>query len=151
MTKTKELNPREATFCVHFTTIGADTFGDGTKSATAADYSENSAHVAASRLLKRDKVKKRIRELHKKNMAENLITTEKVLTDLEHDKLMARRHKQFSVAARCTELQGKYLSMFTDNANTAQQPEHEPLSKEEIAELKRLAGLTTNIKYKRTS
>ncbi len=36
------------------------------------------------------------------------------LADLEHDKLMSRKSRQFSVATRCTELQGRYLAMFTD-------------------------------------
>lgn len=113
----KEVNQREAAFCVYFTTIGSETFGDGTQSATAAGYSEKSAHVAASRLLKRDKVRKRILELHTKNMQENMITVEKVLADLEHDKIMARKVGQYAVAKGCTELQGKYLAMFTENVN----------------------------------
>ena len=52
----KELSQREAAFAVHFTTIGSDTFSDGKNSAIAAGYSERSAHVAASRLLKRERV-----------------------------------------------------------------------------------------------
>ena len=110
----KELSQREAAFAVHFTTIGSDTFSDGKNSAIAAGYSDRSAHVAASRLLKRDKVRDRISELHSENMQRNLITTDKVLADLEHDKVMARKHNQYAVAKGCTELQGRYLSMFAD-------------------------------------
>ena len=66
-------------------------------------------------------------------MKRNLITVDKVLADLEHDKLLAREHHKYSVATRCTELQGKYLAMFTDNINTDQKPEHKPLSEEERA------------------
>ena len=126
----KELSQREAAFAVHFTTIGSDTFSDGKKSAVAAGYSERSAHVAASRLMKRDKVRNRISELHSENMQRNLITTDKVLADLEHDKVMARKHNQYSVAKGCTELQGKYLAMFTDRLQTEPE-EHQRLTVEE--------------------
>ncbi len=102
----KGLSQREAAFAVHYTTIGSDTFSDGKKSAVAAGYSDRSAHVAASRLMKREKVGKRISELHSDNMQRNLITVDKVLADLEHDKVMARKHNQYAVAKGCTELQG---------------------------------------------
>ena len=57
------------------------------------------------------------------HLKRNLITVDKVLADLEHDKLLAREHHNYSVATRCTELQGKYLSMFTDNINQTQEPD----------------------------
>lgn len=115
MNAMRELNQREAVFAVHYTAIGSETFNDGTKSAIEAGYSEKSAHVAASRLLKRDNLRKRILELHQENMKRNMITVDKVLADLEHDKLLARKAHQYAVAKGCTELQGKYLAMFTDN------------------------------------
>jgi phage terminase small subunit len=126
----KELSQREAAFTVHFTTIGSDTFSDGKNSAIAAGYSERSAHVAASRLLKRERVSNRISELHSENMQRNLITTDKVLADLEHDKVMARKHNQYSVAKGCTELQGRYLAMFRDRLQTETE-EHQALTDEE--------------------
>jgi phage terminase small subunit len=127
----KELSQREAAFAVHFTTIGSDTFSDGKNSAVAAGYSDRSAHVAASRLLKRDKVRNRISELHSENMQRNRITTDKVLADLEHDKVMARKHNQYSVAKGCTELQGKFLAMFTDRLQTEQDDQRQLTPTEE--------------------
>ena len=62
-------------------------------------------------------------------MQRNRITTDKVLADLEHDKVMARKHNQYSVAKGCTELQGKYLAMFTDRLQTDEQ--HRPLTAEQ--------------------
>ena len=133
----KELSQREAAFAVHFTTIGSDTFSDGKKSAVEAGYSDRSAHVAASRLLTRERVQKRVSELHSENMQRNRITTDKVLADLEHDKVMARKHNQYSVAKGCTELQGKYLAMFTDRLQTEQTPE--PMSRSEAQEAEEYA------------
>ncbi len=138
----KELNQRERAFCVHLTTIGSETFGDGKKAAIAAGYSDKSAHVAASRLLKRDKVRDRVSELHSRNMQRNLITVDKVLADLEHDKIMARKHQQYSVAKSCTELQGKYLAMFIDRLQT-NDAKAEEIKESERAELEAIAQQRT--------
>ncbi|MHC4123026.1 MAG: terminase small subunit [Planctomycetota bacterium] len=116
-----KLTPRQDSFCVHYTAIGAETYSNGTKSAIAAGYSESSAPVQGTRLLKQETIRNRIMELQAENMKRNLITVDKVLADLEHDKLLAREHHQYNVAKGCSELQGKYLAMFTDrniNENT---------------------------------
>ena len=144
----ENLKPRPDSFCVHFTTIGSKTYSNGTKAALAAGYSETSAHVTATKLLKQDAIRERIVELQAENMKRNLITVDKVLSDLEHDKLLAREARQYSVAKSCTELQGKYLAMFTDNINqTAEQPAE--LTAEQITELKRYAAIATGIKLRK--
>jgi len=112
------LKPKQDSFCVHYTTIGSETYSNGTKSALAAGYSESSAPVQATRLLKQEAIRNRIIELQAENMRRNLITVDKVLADLEHDKILAREHHQYGVAKGCTELQGKYLAMFTDKMKT---------------------------------
>ena len=113
--KFDELTPKQESFCQHYTTIGGPTFSNGTQSALEAGYAESSASVTASQLLKKDFIKDRIEALHKENMTRNMITVDKVLADLEHDKLLARENHQYAVAKGCTELQGKYLSMFHSN------------------------------------
>ena len=45
MNETKTLTPKQDSFCVHYTTIGAETFSNGTKSAIAAGYSEKGAYA----------------------------------------------------------------------------------------------------------
>jgi len=90
MNEAKELTPKQEIFCVHYTTIGSETFSNGTKSAIASGYSEKSAYSQASTLLKNPKIQQRIKELHTENMSRNNITVDKVLADLEHDKLMAK-------------------------------------------------------------
>ncbi|MHC4160112.1 MAG: terminase small subunit [Planctomycetota bacterium] len=112
-----KLKPRQDSFCVNYTTIGSDTYSNGTKAALAAGYSEKSAHVTATKLLKQEAIQKRIVELQAENMQRNMITVDKVLADLEHDKLMARENHQYAVAKACTELQGRWLAMFKDNLN----------------------------------
>ena len=117
MNETKDLTIKQESFCVHYTTIGTEAFGNGTKSAIGAGYSEKSAYSQASALLKNPKIQQRIKELHAENVSRNNITVDKVLADLEHDKIMARQAGQYSVAKECSVAQGKYLSMFTDNVN----------------------------------
>jgi phage terminase small subunit len=135
----EKLSQRESAFCVHFTAIGSDTFENGTNAAIAAGYSDKSAHVAASRLLKRDKVRNRISELHEKNMQRNMITVDKVLADLEHDKLMARKHHQYAVSKGCTELQGKYLAMFTEKLNVTDHIQQAEIDERERKQAKKIA------------
>jgi phage terminase small subunit len=133
------LTPKQDSFCVHYTTIGSETYSNDTRSALAADYSESSAAVQATRLLKREPIQNRIAELRAENMKRNLITVDKVLNDLEHDKLLAREHHQYNVAKGCSELQGKYLAMFTDrniNENT------EPPQQLTIEDLKMILAKT---------
>ena len=101
----KELTPKEEAFCVAYTTIGSEMFSNGTKSAIEAGYAEDSARTQAWRMLRKEHIKKHIRELYDKNMKENMVTTSSVLANLAHDRLMARKHHQYHVAKSCTELE----------------------------------------------
>ena len=86
----ENLKPRQDSFCVHYTTIGSDTYSNGTQAALAAGYSKKIAHVTATKPLKQEAIRERIIKLQAENMHRNLITVDKVLADLEHDKLLAR-------------------------------------------------------------
>ena len=140
MHQTKALTPKQESFCVHYTTIGAETFSNGTKAAIAAGYSEKSAYSQACNLLKNPKIQQRIKELHSENMNRNSITLDKVLAD-EHDKLMARKHHQYTVSKGCTELQGKYLAMFTDKTLTEDVDKIKELTEREKEEARIIAEI----------
>jgi hypothetical protein len=94
------------------------------------------------------KINDRISELHKENMQRNLITVDKILADLEHDKIMARKLHQYSVGKGCTELQGKYLSMFTDKQIIKDSDHRIEMDENMKAEAKRLSIIMLNEKYK---
>ena len=119
----------------------AETFGNATRSALAAGYSEKGAYARGSELLRIRKIIDRISELHRENMSRNNITVDKVLADLEHDKLLAREHHQYAVAKGCTELQGRYLAMFCDRQIFEDTTRQRELSEAEAEEAKRLAIL----------
>ena len=143
MDETRLLTPKQESFCVHYTTIGAETFSNGTKSAIAAGYSEKSAYAQASALLKNPKVQERVRQLHAENLGRNGITVDKVLADLEHDKLAARKAGQYGVAKGCTELQGKYLAMFANRYITDDAATIREYSEREQKEALRIAKFLT--------
>ncbi len=145
---TKELTAKEEAFCVAYVLVGAETFGNGAKSAEEAGYAENSARTQAWRLLKKEHIKERIRELYEKILEDNMVTPASVLVNLDHDRKMARKQNQYSVAVRCDELEGKYLALFTENYADKTTEEPEVLTPAEITELKHLAGLASNIKIK---
>jgi hypothetical protein len=138
-TEAKMLNPRVESFCVHYTTIGAPTFAHAEKSAIAAGYSEASGRNTATELLRKPEVQQRITELHSQNMQRNMVCVDKVLADLEHDKLMAREKGDIAAAIRADELQGKFLAMFVDRREETSLPEQREFTEREKAELKELA------------
>ena len=145
-TEPKVLNPKVDAFCVFCTTIGEPTFAHAAKSAIAAGYSEASARNTATDLLKKPDVQQRIRELHTANMQRNMITVDKVLADLEHDKLIAREKGDIASAIRADELQGKYLALFTER-QVIEEPARRELDAAEEAEAVELAHLRLASKY----
>ena len=141
MNEPRLLTPKQESFCVHYTTIGAETFSNGTKSAIAAGYSEKSAYAQASALLKNPEIRERVTQLHSENLGRNGITIDKVLADLEHDKLAAREAGQYGVAKGCSELQGKFLCMFVDRHMTEGADTIRELSERQEEEARRIAEI----------
>jgi len=137
-----ELGQKADAFCVHFTTLGAETFGRAERSAIAAGFAEASARNQATKLLKKPAVQARISELHKENMSRNFLTSDKVLNDLESVRLQAVEKGDLSAAIRASELQGKFLAMFVDRQQFGVDPAKQPeLSERERAECLALAAI----------
>lgn len=137
---TAKITPKQLTFCTHYTTIGAETFGNGSKSALAAGYSKKTAAKQASRMLKKGHIRAAINYLHEDNLNRNGITVNSVLSDLEHIKVLSIEAGEFSTAKGCVELKGKYLQMFKDNyvvdvRKLDDLTEHERLERKRIAKL----------------
>ncbi len=89
----------------------------GSDAAKAAGYKGKTMvalSVTASRLQKNPEVAARIRELLDKGAEKAQVTVEKVLRDLEEQRQKALAAGSHSAAVRASELQGKYLKMFTD-------------------------------------
>lgn len=57
------LNLRQDMFCHYYTLIGSETFNNATKSAVAAGYSADSAHVQGCELLTNPKIRDKIDRL----------------------------------------------------------------------------------------
>jgi hypothetical protein len=142
----KALEPREDLFCSHYVAIGEPTFSHKKASAEAAGFAEPSAANQATKLLRRPDIQERIRELHTANMQRNMITVDKVLADLEHDKLIAREKGDIASAIRADELQGKYLALFADR-QIVDEPARRELDEAEEAEAVALSHLRLKMKY----
>ena len=63
------------------------------------------------------------------------ITVEKVLRDLEHTRVLALDSGSYAAAVRCSELQGKYLKIFSDRVEHVESIEE--YSTERLVELLR--------------
>jgi hypothetical protein len=77
------------------------------------------AHVAAENLRK-PHIAAEIEKLEKEALKGAEITIEKVLRDIEVQRIQALAARQFAPAVRCSELQGKYLKMWVDKIEHVQ-------------------------------
>jgi len=136
-----ELGQKADAFCVHFTTLGAETFGRAERSAVAAGFGEKSARNRATALLKKPEVQARIAGLHRENMSRNFLTSDKVLNDLESVRLQAVERNDLSAAIRASELQGKFLAMFVDRQELVAPERQVELDERERAECLALAAI----------
>jgi phage terminase small subunit len=120
--------------------------GNGTKAAESAGYkgNKNALGVMAKKLLSNAKIVIAI-ELKKAELAaKNEVTVESVLRNLREIRTMANAKADYSTAARCTELEGKWLAMFTDKQqveDVTQVQERQRLTEEEAAALRRAANI----------
>lgn len=103
-----DLSIREAAFAAQYVAK----HGNGTQAAIAAGYAPSAAHVAASRLIRRGKVKRQIDRLTRKHE----ITADRVLTRLDNLSAKAEERGNFPAAVRAEELIGKSLGMWVDRS-----------------------------------
>lgn len=145
--RTKEdLSPQELAFCEFYTALGEPTCGNGTQSALKSGYSEKGAHTTAWKLLQRPAIKEKIREIHDELMAKHNLNPSRILYDLEHTRLRALDKGDLSVAARCSELQGKHLTMFSDKY-VVDDPAMRELTEAEEAEARKIAAIRLRQTY----
>ncbi len=142
MDNDKPLNYRQNLFAEYY--AEGETQGNAYKSAIKAGYSHKFALQAAPRLLENVRIKNAIAERTAKIRAES-IATRKIRQQF-WTATMQDETQPMVVRLRASELLGKSEADFTENYTdkTADQPEE--FSDEELAELKRLAGIATNIK-----
>ncbi len=95
----------------------------------------------ACNLLKDRRIIDRINELHAENLARNRVTVDSVLCNLEHDRVLARENHQYAVSKACTELQGRYLAMFTDRQIVDDPAKAKQLTEKEAEEARRIAAI----------
>lgn len=139
-----ELTLKQKTFCENYVALGSDTFGNGTKSALAAGYSEKGAAQTGSVLLRNPKIQRKIQQLHTEYLAKLGVTKESVILDIQHDRNMAREQNQWGVAAQCDKLLGSILAMFSEKHVITPEEKPKPLTKSEsegLAEAARIYKL----------
>jgi hypothetical protein len=140
------LNPKEDLFCSNYTAIGEPTFSHKERSAVAAGYSEKCAGNAATALLRRPEIQRRLDELKAENRQRNNVSTDSVVENLTHDRDMARAKGDWAAAIRADELIGKTLGVFVDKQEITE-PERRDLDAAEKAEASELARLRLASKY----
>lgn len=96
--------------------VSAEVNMNGTEAARRAGYKgcDNQLAVAAYQNLRKPHIKREIDARIGKAAEGADVTVEKVLNDLESERTYAMRNGNVAAAIRASELQGKYLKMFTD-------------------------------------
>lgn len=106
------MNQRQRAFIEHL--LDPEVAGNATEAAKRAGYAPKSAHVAASRLLRVDKVRSALAERQKRTEKETGVTVASVLGHLVELAGKAAEVGSYAAAIRAWELCGKHLRMFTD-------------------------------------
>jgi len=108
------LTPAEAVFAKCYADPESETYGRATKSAAVAGYVQ--PHNAQWRLRRRPRIIAKIAEYQKEAMA----SAGKVLSDLEHQRLLAlsKVPPDVQAANRASELMGKRLALWVDRVET---------------------------------
>ena len=90
---------------------------NGTEAARRAGYSGSDATLRsiASENLTKPNIQVSIEARIRESASDTKITIDKVLLDLETTRIQALCQNKFGIAVRCSELQGKYLGMFSVN------------------------------------
>jgi phage terminase small subunit len=102
---------------------------NATQAAIRAGYSKHTAQVQSSRLLSNAMVAAAVDAALAKRSGKLEITAEKVLRDLEDQRLAAKKDNAHAAAIRASELQGKHVGMFgeritlTDDRMVVRAPE----------------------------
>ena len=106
--KLRELSPQEDRFCRAYGNPESETYGNATKSAEFAGYAQ--PHNAAWKVRHRPQIIARLQEMYDVATA----SLGKVMSDLEHERLLALKKGDLAAAIRASELQGKRLGAFLD-------------------------------------
>ncbi len=134
-----ELTQKEMAFAEAYTSLGEPTCGNATASAASAGY--GTPRNAGWRLMQRSIVREAIKELHEQRMDKFAMTPARVLHDLEHARMRALEKGDIYAAVRASELQGKFLAMFSDRVDISALQDVPVLSEEERAAADRLAEI----------
>ena len=125
--------------------VSAEVNFNGAEAAARAGYKGN--RTALSRIGTENRYKpnvaKRLQALTDEALSGANITVEKVLRDLEVTRAKSLADGQYASAARCSELQGKYLKMFTERIEHVQ--DIGEISDEELVSLIRELAAKSNV------
>ncbi|MBT5414649.1 MAG: terminase small subunit [Rhodospirillaceae bacterium] len=104
-----ELPGRQEKFCRHYMLTG-----DGTRSAVIAGYSPRSAPSQASRMLRNDKIRRRLAELRGDFRRDFNYDRDLAMARLEALYRHALRKERYATAIRATELQARLAGLLAE-------------------------------------
>ena len=103
--------------------------------ATRAKYSEHSSKSIGRALLQNPFIQIKIQEQLEKSMKESELTIQKVLSDIEELRELAKNDAKYQTALKASELQGKYLKMFVDRIEVKDNTDYSTMSDKELEKI----------------
>ncbi len=116
----RDMTLKQRSFCTWY--VSAEVSGNATEAARRAGYkgSEKQLAVIGYENIRKPKIASEIAKLEKEALKGADVTIEKVLRDIEDERIQALAAGQIAPAVRCSELQGKYLKMWVDKIEHVQ-------------------------------
>ncbi len=141
----KPLTAKQTSFVQYFADAGSDTFNNIEQSMLKAGYAKNYARHWNNKILANDGISKANTKYRAKT-AEKLDHNRQIAIDILNEALAIARTKQDSngIVQACRELDA--ISNLHSQRILTEVSEAKPLTEQEVAELKKLAGKTTVIK-----
>jgi len=138
----RPLTEKQSLFCKYMYTIGSSSFGNGTESARRAGYkgNDNTLSQTAIKLVRNGRIIAEKKRIQAELEQESKLTKQQVLNQLTEGIKLSREKGDLRALARFTELQGKYLAMWTDRVQSESTGKLE-LTAIQQRELKALAQL----------
>jgi len=137
-----KLTEKQDLFAKAYYTIGGKTFGNGQESARVAGYQGNNDVLKnqACENLTKGYITDRKQAIQAKTEKIAALSIETVLNQLSNAIAVAITNKDLPAIARISELQGKYLSMWSERGDNSQE-EKVKLDEQQSIEANRLANI----------
>ncbi len=141
------LSVRERNFVKFYTDVALEEeYGNAIKSAIKAGFSEKNVEHSVRRLMKNPLVNAAINEVHRLRQQDSPDVRNRVMSNFDHDEIVARKTNNLVALNKINEMRGKYMDMWSaTNVDASAEKDAERLARM-TAEKKEICSLIARIR-----